>query len=65
VIAAYEAGLDSYQRRDWKGGLAHFARALELAPSDRPSRIFLDRCRYYQTNPPDDGWDGVWIMEQK
>jgi adenylate cyclase len=65
VIAAYETGLDSYQRRDWQGGLAHFTRALELAPRDRPSRIFFDRCRYYQTNPPDDGWDGVWIMEQK
>jgi adenylate cyclase len=65
VIAAYEAGLDSYQRHDWQGGLAYFTQALELAPRDRPSRIFLDRCRYYQTNPPDDGWDGVWIMEQK
>jgi hypothetical protein len=51
VIAAYEAGLASYQRRDWKGGLAHSARALELAPSDRPSRIFLDRCRYYPDQP--------------
>jgi adenylate cyclase len=65
VIAAYEACLDSYRRRDWQGGLAYFTQALELAPRDRPSRIFLDRCRYYQTNPPDDGWDGVWIMEQK
>jgi adenylate cyclase len=65
VIAAHEAGLDCYQRRDWKGGLAHFANAFELAPQDRPSRIFFDRCRYYQTRPPDDGWGGVWIMEQK
>jgi len=39
--------------------------ALEAAPQDRPSRIFLDRCRYYQNNPPPDPWNGVWIMEQK
>jgi len=65
VVTAYEAGLDCYQRRDWRGGVAHFARALELAPQDRPSRIFWDRCRYYQTSPPDDRWDGIWIMQEK
>jgi adenylate cyclase len=65
VIKAYEAGVDCYQRRDWQGGLGHFANALELAPRDRPSRIFFDRCRYYQTSAPDEAWDGVWIMQEK
>ena len=65
VVKAYEAGLDRYRRRDWKGGLSRFGEALDLAPQDRPSRIFFDRCRYYQTNPPDEGWDGVWIMQEK
>jgi adenylate cyclase len=65
AIKAYEAGVDCYRRRDWKGGLDHFADALELAPHDRPSRIFLARCRYYQANPPDEAWDGVWIMQEK
>ena len=65
VVTAYEAGLACYQRRDGRGGVAHFAEALELAPQDRPSRVFFDRCRYYQTSPPDDGWDGVWIMQEK
>jgi hypothetical protein len=65
VAIAYEAGLDCYQRRDWKGALGHFGEALDLAPHDRPSRIFLDRCRYYQQNPPADSWNGVWVMEQK
>jgi len=65
VIKAYEAGVDCYQRRDWKGGLGHFGAALGLAPQDRPSRIFYDRCRYYQTSAPDEAWDGVWIMQEK
>jgi adenylate cyclase len=65
LIKEYEAGLDRYQRRDWEGGLSRFAAALDLAPHDRPSRICFDRCRYYQTNPPDEDWDGVWIMDQK
>ncbi len=65
VVRAYVAGLECYQRCDWRGGLRKFGEALELAPQDRPSRIFFDRCRYYQANPPADGWNGVWIMEEK
>jgi len=65
VFAAYEASLDCYQHRDWARALSRFGEALELAPRDRPSRIFSDRCRYYAANPPSDGWDGVWITEQK
>jgi adenylate cyclase len=65
VIGAYEAGFDAYQQRDWAMALQRFGDALELAPSDRPSRIFIDRCRYYRENPPPDEWNGVWIMEEK
>ncbi len=65
VIRSYEQGLDLYQQRDWDGAIARFAAALELAPNDRPSRIFLDRCRYYRLQPPSRDWTGVWIMEEK
>jgi adenylate cyclase len=65
VIAAYEGGLDLYQHRDWDGALQQFGTALELAPDDRPSRIFIDRCRYYRESPPPENWNGVWIMEEK
>jgi len=65
MIAAYEAGLECYLRRDWGSAIRYFGDALEAAPQDRPSRIFVDRCRYYRDNPPSDGWNGVWIMEQK
>ena len=65
VIGAYEAGFDAYQQRDWATALQRFGDALELAPSDRPSRIFIDRCRYYRKNPPSEEWNGVWIMEEK
>jgi adenylate cyclase len=65
MIAGYEAGLESYLRRDWEVAIGHFGDALMAAPQDRPSRIFIDRCRYYRDNPPPDAWNGVWVMEQK
>ena len=65
VIELYEGGFDRYQQRDWVSAIANFTEALELAPKDRPSRIFLDRCRYYTRHPPGADWNGVWIMEEK
>ncbi len=65
LISAYEAGLDRYERRDWAQAIQHFGNALDVVPSDQPSRIFIDRCRYYRDNPPPENWNGVWIMEDK
>ena len=65
MIGAYEAGLGCYQRRDWLTAVGHFGDALEAVPSDQPSRIFIDRCRYYSENPPPENWNGIWIMEDK
>jgi adenylate cyclase len=65
VISLYEAGFDRYQERDWTGAINMFTEALDLAPNDKPSRVFLDRCRYSARHPPPDEWNGVWIMEEK
>lgn len=65
LIAAYEAGLASYQQRDWTRAIGQFGAALEAMPNDGPSQIFIDRCRYYRDNPPPEHWNGVWIMEEK
>jgi adenylate cyclase len=65
LISAYEAGLNCYERRDWGQAIRHFANALEIVPTDQPSKIFIDRCRYYTVNPPPEDWSGVWIMEDK
>ncbi|HJU20128.1 MAG TPA: GAF domain-containing protein [Stellaceae bacterium] len=65
LIATFETGLNCYQKRDWQGALCHFAAALDIAPQDRPSRIFADRCSYYLMHPPAEDWNGVWVMEHK
>jgi adenylate cyclase len=65
VVSLYEAGFDRYQARDWAAATGLFTEALELAPDDKPSRVFLDRCRFSARHPPPDDWNGVWIMEEK
>lgn len=65
VLSAFEAGLAEYRRRNWFGAERHFSEALKAHPGDGPTRIYLDRCRYYREHPPRDGWDGVWAMQSK
>jgi adenylate cyclase len=65
MIAGYEIGLECYLRRGWEAAIRHFCDALDAAPQAVPSRIFIDRWRYYRDNPPCDAWNGVWVMEQK
>jgi adenylate cyclase len=65
LITAYEAGFGCYQRRDWTTAIQHFGTALDHVPSDKPSQIFIDRCRYYLDNAPPEDWNGVWIMDEK
>ncbi len=65
LVTTYEAGLDCYQRRDWVNAIKNFDGALKIVPTDRPSQIFIDRCRYYTDNPPPENWNGVWIMSEK
>jgi adenylate cyclase len=65
LIETFERGLRRYEQRDWTGAIDSFAAALDLAPQDGPSLVYLNRCRYYQQHPPGEAWDGVWEMVEK
>ena len=34
-------------------------------PGDQASRLYVERCALLAQNPPDDAWDGVWVMTSK
>ena len=42
-----------------------FTKALETDNQDGPSRLYLERCDYYLSNPPEKDWDGVFVMTTK
>jgi adenylate cyclase len=64
-VAAYGEGLRCYKERRWSEAQRAFTEVLAANPNDHPSRIYLDRCRHYQQNPPPDNWSGVWDMKEK
>ena len=65
AINDFERGTRLYFEADWRHAALAFESALERAPNDEPSRIYLGRCRHYIEQPPSSDWDGVWTMETK
>ncbi len=61
----FAQGLEQYRRGDFGGAATLFAAALEHAPGDPPSRIFLDRCQRLQIAAPPADWDTVFRPEGK
>ena len=60
ALEAYAAGYDAYCRQHWPQAMAHFERALSLVPEDGPSKTMLERCRFYQEDPPAEDWECVF-----
>ena len=61
----YAEGLAAYRARRFDEARAAFNAALEAVPGDGPSRALLARIAQFEANPPDEGWDGAWRLEQK
>ncbi|MBI3394242.1 MAG: tetratricopeptide repeat protein [Spirochaetia bacterium] len=65
LLNQYNAALQLYKSRKWSEAMAAFKKALEIAPNDGPSKLYLERSEQYMKNPPDDDWDGVFVMKTK
>jgi adenylate cyclase len=65
VVDTYRFGLDAYRRRSWREAIEKFEQALALNPKDHPSHMYIERARHYLEVPPDETWNGLWVMESK
>ncbi len=62
---AFAQGLELYRQREFAAAASCFARALQHFPEDGPARVFLERCRQFQSSPPPPEWDAVFRPDQK
>lgn len=65
VLNIFQKGIGLYRQGTWDEAIKMFTEALRLNPTDGLSQIYLDRCRYFLKNPPEENWDGVWEMKTK
>ena len=61
----FESGLRSYRQRDFDTAQRYILNILKIAPQDGPAGVFMERCEYFKENPPQEDWDGVWVMKSK
>ncbi len=61
----YNKGLQFYKQRKWQDAMDAFKLSLETMPEDKPSQIYLSRCKHYLKNPPAEDWDGVFNLQTK
>jgi adenylate cyclase len=65
TVEHYTRGLVRYRERDFAGAITAFEAALAENPADKPSVMYIERCRHFLEAPPEEGWDGVWRLEEK
>ncbi|MBF0350826.1 MAG: hypothetical protein HQM11_07320 [SAR324 cluster bacterium] len=54
----FEEGVSLYHLHEFKEALPLFEKCLQIFPEDRPSKIYVKRCEYYNAH----GWDEEWAM---
>ena len=65
AVDQFQSGLAYYRKKNWDKATAAFGQALMINPNDALPRIYLERCEYMKAHPPEENWDGVWVLKSK
>lgn len=60
----YFQGLELYRLKSFEAAQDYFNRSFEKL-EDFPSKVYMNRCKFYLDNPPAEDWDGVFEMKTK
>ena len=61
-LDTFAEGLAEYKNRLWDRAELLFG---SISSHDPPSKTYLERCRHYKNNPPQENWDGVFTQQAK
>jgi adenylate cyclase len=61
----FAAGLQAYRNQQWEEASRAFGEVLLLKPGDRPTQMFLGRCRFFAVAPPPSDWQAVFNLDVK
>ncbi len=64
--AEFDAAVEKYYARDFAGAEKLFRTAGEkIGDEDFLCENFAGRCAFYLKEPPDEEWDGTWVLKEK
>ena len=61
----FDDGYSLYHEKRFEAAIQAFESALDANPDDSTSKIYIERCQTYMTTPPEQDWDGVFVMTSK
>jgi hypothetical protein len=65
VLELFAEGRKLYKLMRFTEAAARFQSALDMDPKDGPSKEYVERCKRFALDPPDEDWDGVYVMKHK
>lgn len=65
VLELFAEGRKLYKLMRFQEAADKFAAALAIDPLDSPSKMYLERCKDLIADPPEEDWDGVFVMKHK
>jgi adenylate cyclase len=65
IIAHFNAGIQAYRGSKWEEAILSFEQVLQLSPDDKPSKVYVQRCREYRQTAPVQDWDYVYTLSEK
>lgn len=64
ALPDFRAALQAYRQQNWALAIQLFGDVFERS-GDPAARLFLQRCKAFQVQPPAPDWDGVWELIDK
>ena len=65
MISEFDKGISQYRSKNFTASIDIFNNILEKFPHDEPSKIYIERCKFYIENSPPNDWDYVYTAESK
>jgi adenylate cyclase len=65
LCKSFAQAFELYLEQNWEGAIKILSNIQSTSPSDRPTSLYLQRCRNLQQNPPTSHWNGITYMNSK
>lgn len=65
MVRIFQSGLKAYRERNWDKAEKLFLKVLEVAPDDRPAKIYIERVEGFRDVPEDADWCEVTVFNHK
>ena len=69
-VKIYHEGLEHFYKKEWDLAIEKFEKSLKYetkyySKHINPSKVYIEKSKFYKLNPPLDNWDGATVLTKK